>query len=251
MQNTINKVELLSTLVEIKGEIRQKFDLVFRDLSNLDISTKKDNTIVTSMDLFVSDLIKEKVQGKYSFLNFYSEEDPESFNYPMIILDPIDGTRELAQGVDECVVSFGVYFSEGLSDDRNFSWLFNPFNGFEIFSEQIIPKHNKLINEKLISYVSRSEFNEDLHHSTDRITFLPKGSIAYKLGLLAGGAGDFVISKKPKNIWDIMAGTHICFDRGIYLYHNGKKITELESAKIENDLVWAREDVWDIIKDQL
>ncbi len=251
MRNTIKNVDLLSTLGEIKKEIRQKFDQVFNDLSNLEVSTKKDNTIVTSMDLFVSDLIKEKVQGKYSFLNFYSEEDPESFNYPMIILDPIDGTRELAQGVDECVVSFGVYFSSDLSDGRNFSWLFNPFNGFEIFSEKIIPKHKKLINEKLISYVSRSEFNKGLHPSTDKLTFLPKGSIAYKLGLLAGGAGDFVISRKPKNIWDIMAGTHICFDRGINLYHNGTKLTELKSARIDSDLVWASEGIWDIIKDQL
>lgn len=251
MQKTIKIVDLLSTLEEIKVEIRQKFDLVFDDLSKLEIQTKKDNSIVTNIDIYISDLFKDKFLKKFEELNFYSEEDQESFDYPMIILDPIDGTRELAKGVNECVVSFGIYYSEDLSDKRNFSWLYNPFNGFEISSNDSLPNSRRIINSTLVSYVSRTEFDKGLHRSTDNLIFLPKGSIAYKLGLLASGGSDFTISRKPKNIWDIMAGTHICYDRGISLYQNGIKLTKLSKAKFENDLVWANDEVWEQIKDQL
>lgn len=251
MQNSINKLEILSILDEIKEEICQKFDLIFSDLSNLEVSTKKDNSIVTNIDLFISDLIKEKFIPKYQFLNFYSEEDQELFKYPMIILDPIDGTRELAQGINECVVSFGIYFDSKIEGKSNFSWLFNPFNGFEIFSEESMPTSKKIVNKQLLSYVSRTEYAKGLHNSTKTLLFLPKGSIANKLGLLAAGSGDFVVSKKPKNIWDIMAGTHICASRGINLYHNGIKLEKLGKTNLKNDLVWANEQVWEVIKDQL
>lgn len=251
MQKFLNKEEILSTLGEIKSEICQKFDFVFKDLSNLEVSTKEDNTVVTNIDLFISDLIKDKFIKKYNYLNFYSEEDQETFNFPMIILDPIDGTRELAQGINECAVSFGIYFNDDLKDERNFSWIFNPFTGFEIFSQDSTPAHKKVINKQLLSYVSRTEHAKGLHNSTEKLIFLPKGSIAYKLGLLAAGSGDFVITKKPKNIWDIMAGTHICFSRGISFYQNGKKIEKFDKNYFENDLIWANDDIWETIKNQL
>lgn len=251
MQNLIKKDNILSTLEEIKLEICQKFDFIFSDLSKLKVSSKADNTIVTEIDLFVSNLVKDKFIKKYPFLNFFSEEDQENFAFPMIILDPIDGTRELSQGINECAVSFGVYFSEDFSDKRNFSWIFNPFTGFVAKSEESIPPHQKILGDKLFAYVSNTEFNKGLHVSNDLITYLPKGSIAFKLGLLATGTGNFVISRKPKNIWDIMAGTHICYERGIYLYNNGQKVTSLNSIKVENDLVWASEEAWEKIKNSL
>jgi len=68
------------------------------------------------------------------------------------------------------------------------------------------------------------------------------GSIALKLGYLASGRMDFSITKYPKHIWDIMAGTHICFLSGINLYQNGKKIERLEKLTYLPELLWCSED---------
>lgn len=251
LQNLIKNEDILSTLEEIKVEICQKIDFLFSDESKICITKKADNTIVTEVDIFVSDLIKKKFLDKFTFLNFFSEEDQESFKFPMIILDPIDGTKEFSKGFAECAVSFGIYYSEDLSDKRNFSWIFNPFNNFTAKSESLIPRNNYKDKISFLAYVSNTEFEKGLHKSQEKVQYVPKGSIAYKLGLLASGACDFVISKKPKNIWDVMAGTHICFGRNIYLYQNGKKITSLSEIQITNDLVWASEEVWSLIKDSL
>ena len=248
MQNLIKKHDILSTLEEVKLEVCQKIDLLFQDESKISITQKSDNTIVTEADIFISDLIKDKFINKYPSLNFYSEEDQENFKFPMIILDPIDGTKEFAKGIPECSVSFGIYYSQKLDDKRNFSWIFNPFNRFEAKTESLIPKQNMKDKNTFLAFVSNTEYEKGLHKSSEKVHYTPKGSIAYKLGLLATGAGDFVISKKPKNIWDIMAGTHLCHERGVNLYHNGIKVTELNQIQISNDLVWANEITWEVIK---
>lgn len=251
MLNEINFEQIRVILNEIKGLIGQKLDYTFGKSGHLNINYKPDQTIVTDIDIFVSKLFKEKFQSKFPFLNFFSEEEQNSLEYPVLILDPIDGTKELAKGVNECCVSFGIYFSAHIEDQRNFSWIYNPFTNFEISSETKFLKNHRIINEKLMAYVSRTEYEKGIYQSTQKINFYPKGSIAYKLALLAAGAGDFVISKKPKNIWDILAGTHICNSRGISLFNNKKKVMTLDSVLIANDLLWACEDVWETIKEQI
>lgn len=60
--------------------------------------------------------------------------------------------------------------------------------------------------------VSRSEHREGLYSDSfweDHGSIVPKGSIAYKLALAAWSESDICISLKPKNIWDICAGTAI------------------------------------------
>ena len=247
----INFEEISEILHQIKGEIRQKFDRTFVKEKALNIQKKPDKTIVTDIDLYISDIIKNKFLSKYEFINFFSEEDMGEFKFPMIILDPIDGTRDLAKGVNECSVSFGIYFSPELNDERNFSWIYNPFNGFEISSISNGLAGNTLVDKKFLAFVSRTEFEANLHTSSEKISYFPKGSIAYKLGLLASGAGDFVISKKPKNIWDIMAGTHICYSRGIKLFNNGQQISSLDKKLLKNDLVWSHPNIWNEVKDSL
>jgi len=241
MENINNNSRILSTLSKLKGEISQKID---ESLDNLLIKIKEDNTIVTDLDIFISERIREEFKKEFPDLSFFSEEHPDNFCFPMIILDPIDGTREFANGVNECAISFGVYYSSDFNDPRNFSWLYNPFTGFEIHSGNPVIRGKDLTNDQLLAFVSRSEFDKKLFQSNEQINYQPKGSIAYKLGLLAAGAGDFVMSKRPKNIWDIMAGTHLCFARGMYLFHNGKKIERLDEELIQNDLLWCTEELY-------
>lgn len=247
-KNKINYIELLSTLEKIKLDVCHFIDKNLNKSGHFEIKEKIDKTLVTNVDIYISDLFKEKIIQKYPFLNFYSEEDTESFQFPMVILDPIDGTKELALGVGECAVSFGIYFSGRFDDERNFSWIFNPFNGFCISSSDSVVKSKTLYGKKFLALISRTESEKGLFENDDKTIYHSIGSIAYKLGLLAAGSADFVISRRPKNIWDIMAGSHICYKRGLKFKSQGKVIIKLEEKTINDNLVWYPEDIEEKIK---
>lgn len=230
--------KVILSLNEIKDEISKMFIKTFSDVNLLKIQKKSDNTIVTNIDIFISDLIKDKFKSLFPHIHFFSEEDQESWSFPILILDPIDGTRELAKGIGECAVSFGIYFSENFNDPRNISWIYNPFTGFEISSLDHPVVCNRYDDKHLLSFVSRTEFNKNFYQNQSKMSFFPKGSIAYKLALLASGIGHFSITKEPKNVWDIAAGTHICLCRGIKLFQNRNEITLIENKVYDSIMIW-------------
>ena len=204
---------------------------------------KKDNSLVTEIDIFVSDLVKTEFSGMDKF-NFYCEEDHGELKFPSLILDPIDGTKGLSIGLAECSFSLGLMNSSNIED--SWGWIFNPFTGFDICSgDPFFPALNYQ-NRFLSCLVSRSEWDSGLYkkESLDPKLFIaPKGSIALKLGYLASGACDFVISKKPKNIWDVAAGTILCKQRGIDLFMGKDKQTNLDAKRLNGPLIWCREEV--------
>lgn len=227
-------LQIMEILQNLKKNIIKKINSTIL----FNISKKEDNTIVTDLDLYISKIFKQEFNKNFPEFNFFCEEDQSEWSFPLLILDPIDGTRELAKGIGECAVSFGVYFSSDFNDSRNFSWIFNPFTGFEINSYDNISSPKLYDDKQLFSFVSRTEFNQNLYQSNDKYFFLPKGSIAFKLGLLAVGASHFAITKKPKNIWDIAAGTHICLKRGIFLFQNGIKVSHIQKDLYDANLTW-------------
>ena len=72
----------------------------------------------------------------------------------------------------------------------------------------------------------------------------PKGSIAYKLGLLAAGNSDFVISMTPKSIWDIAGGTLLCQRSKIKFYSEGKEVLEVKQNYLP-PLIWCHEEIFE------
>lgn len=234
------KLELVSLLTKEVGEI---FDVL--KLRNLQTSTKSDKSIVTEIDLLVSEYIKVNLSQHdvYKNYNFYSEEDFTTLSFPAAILDPIDGTREFSVGRAECAVSLALMASNEILDPSNYAWLYNPFSGFSLDSNQTFVKELNVSSKNITGMVSRSENYLGLFNIIEnkKIQIIPRGSIAFKLGLLSSGAIDFVISKNPKNIWDIAAGTILVGQRGFNFYVNGKKITHFKEEKIEGVMIWARE----------
>ncbi|MAE57985.1 MAG: hypothetical protein CME69_03835, partial [Halobacteriovorax sp.] len=63
-----------------------------------------------------------------------------------------------------------------------------------------------------------------------------------KLGLLAAGACDVVISTRDKNVWDIAAGILICHSRGILSKSQGEVITKIHEEKFKAIFIWGRKD---------
>jgi len=219
---------------------------------SLGITKKSDFSIVTLVDQEISDLVHLTLKHlvKDEGYHFFSEEEQVSFGFPSIILDPIDGTRELAQGLGECVVSLALM----TTSSSGFAWLFNPFTGFELSSCSKWVEPVIFNNDKLFGYVSKGDLKKGLlSHINDieNLQIVAKGSIAFKLGLLASGACDFVYSKTPKNIWDIAAGTLLCWERGYKLYQLGKEVDCLDDVRIDGELIWCREENINTLKNSL
>lgn len=209
----------------------------------LKIDLKEDKSFVTEIDHFVSNFIKQKLlmHSQYSQYTFFSEEDFKAYHFPCAILDPIDGTRELIKGRPECAISLALLKSPEIDDPSNFAWLHNPFSGFNLDTEMPSIPTTDRGGPKLLTFVSRTEFHKG--HYTQyldhpEIQIAPRGSIAFKLGLLATGACDFIVSLEPKNVWDIAAGTILCSQRGIHFYENGKRITRLDRQSYKGALIW-------------
>lgn len=218
----------------------------------MEVSRKEDFSFVTEFDIYISNRVQELFKDRYSYLNFFSEENPENFEYPVIVLDPLDGTREFVKGYGECAVSLAILNSADINDPKNYGWIYNPFSGFEISSDLHIPIHIRKVTPPTIHVmVSRSEWEKNLIHQKidSNLSLTPMGSIAYKLGLLAAGACDVVISKRPKNVWDIAAGVIICNSRGIKSYTQNKLITHLNKVRLSNDFIWGRDREIEIAKD--
>lgn len=237
-----------NTQSEVILELTRKLEILFGSgaSENLKVNLKDDNTVVTEIDLFVSNLLKDKLQlhPEFKHYSFFSEEEFGELKFPTAILDPIDGTRELIKGRAECAVSLALMKTSNLYDKDNFAWLYNPFSGFSLDTDVPFVSSNNKSTQKILGMVSRSEFEKgyfDNFTTIDpKIEITPRGSIAFKLGLLASGGCDFVLSLSPKNIWDIAAGSVLCARRGIKMYQNGVEITHLDQVHLKGIMLWAQ-----------
>jgi myo-inositol-1(or 4)-monophosphatase len=216
---------------------------------------------VTSLDIWINEFFK-KINNSYSVpFEFVSEEEMNSVNlgkFPQIVLDPIDGTKELASNIPECAISFGIYNSNNIEDGIGFSWIYNPFTLLELDSEKV-----KLFNStnnqrsrvksglyrKKIIGISRTEFNEpeDRNKIIEYLNSINDpndyelqviGSIAYKLLLMSYNIIDEVVTCRPKSLWDIRAGSHLLAIKGKKLICNKKIITNLSNISYKPILHW-------------
>lgn len=241
---------------EVILELTKKLSNLFgpHAQSNIQVDFKDDKSLVTEIDFFVSTILKQKLAAHpdYSHYAFFSEEDFKEYTFPCAILDPIDGTRELVKGRPECAVSLALMKTHTIADPENFAWLYNPFSGFSLDTKTpFVPSMDKSI-QKLLTFVSRSEYHKgyyDKYLSHPQLDITPRGSIAFKLGLLASGACDFIISLAPKNAWDIAAGTILCERRGIHFYENGVQVKTLDRERYLGVLIWAPDALAPILMD--
>ncbi len=199
---------------------------------------KSDNTLVTKIDQEISNFCKQHPRS--AGYSFYSEEEHSQLAFPAVVVDPIDGTKELVALRGECAVSVAWMPSSQLSS--GYGLIFNPFTGFTISSDDQPCWKDTPNSGVLLGLVSRTEWESELFKNSS-LNLQPRGSIAFKLGLLSAGACDYVVSKKPKNIWDIAAGTILAHQRGYEFWSAGAKITRLESEVYHPPLLWAKPEV--------
>lgn len=212
-------------------------DLV-RNHSPARVSIKADGSPVTSLDLALTELIETQLLNHLPDCSFYSEESEKNWNFPLIALDPLDGTREFVANRPEWALSVAYM---PVPEFVGGGWIYNPQTN-ESYSDA--EKKTFISKELFIGEVSRSEWEQGLFQETKSGKFIihPMGSIAYKLGRLSAGKIDFVISLRPKNLWDIAAGTLLCNKAGLAFYSAGKRVTEVKKY-YEPPLIWCSEQI--------
>jgi len=213
-------------------------DLV-RQYPKAEIQFKQDGSPVTELDLFLSSHIELIMQESFPDMTFYSEEKFNEWKFPLIALDPLDGTREYIEGRDEWAISLGLFQNEKFEGE---GWVYNPKTG-ECYDHG--EKSAFVEKAKYRGEVSRSEWKKGLFtsKSTEKFEVHPVGSIAYKLGRLSNGKCDFVVSLQPKNIWDIAGGTLLCKEAGMKFYSEGKEVTFVQKL-YQPPLLWCRPELF-------
>lgn len=203
-------------------------------------SKKLDGSPVTALDLALSELTEKIAEKHFPGVIFYSEEKFSKWGFPLLAIDPLDGTREYLARRPEWALSIGIFNSE---DFKGQGWVYNPVTK-ELFEEESItltyPQKQQYRGE-----VSRTEWENNLFVKlkSNKFKLQPMGSIAYKLGRLSAGKIDFVISLYPKNIWDIAGGSLLCQKSGIKFYSEGREVTEVKQKYLP-PLIWCREEIF-------
>ena len=236
----VDKKQLLSkSLASImKINLEALNDLVRRH-PKAEIQFKQDGSPVTELDLFLSSHVESLMEEHFPDVTFYSEEKFDEWKFPLLALDPLDGTQEYIEGRNEWAVSIGVFQDEAFTGE---GWVYNPVTN-ECFdhpeNSQFIPKTNYR------GEVSRSEWKKGLftNKGSEKFEVVPVGSIAYKLGRLSYNKCDFVVSLRPKNIWDIAGGTLLCHQAGMKFYSKGKEVTSVQKL-YEPPLLWCRPELF-------
>jgi myo-inositol-1(or 4)-monophosphatase len=132
------------------------------------------------------------------------------------IVDPLDGTREFVDGIDQWCISValtvdGQVTAAGICNpaaDQLF--LGSRQTGVTLNGQPVTTStHPILAGAKILA--SRTEVAKGLWRRFDGSSFkvIPVGSVAYKLALVSAGLADATFTLVPKNEWDIAAGTFL------------------------------------------
>jgi myo-inositol-1(or 4)-monophosphatase len=186
---------------------------------DITITQKGEAGPVTEADLASNACIQRILQQAFPQDGWLSEEtadQPDRLANPRVwIVDPLDGTWEFTTGVPEFVVSIGLV----IDGKAVLGVLYNPITE-ETFSggrgegawlngaPMSVSPAADLASSTFC--VSRTESSRGLLQGLERrLTLEPKGSIAYKCGLVAAGRYAGVFTHHPRHEWDICAGVAI------------------------------------------
>ncbi len=204
--------------------------------SKYDITDKSYHNPVTDADFASNQVIMDILQPAFPDYGWLSEEtvdSPERLNAQRVwIVDPLDGTKEFIEGVDNFVVSIALVEDGvsvlGILYNPVTKELFHAIRGSGAFfnGDPITCSRTETLADASI-VISRSETRKGLWEGTE--TWFREqahiGSVAYKLGLTAAGRFDCFATLRPKNEWDVAAGQ-------VILDEAGAELVNLESQQV-------------------
>ena len=214
------------------GKIIMKY---YRD--DYEIKEKGYHNPVTTADNEADSFLKSELTNARPDYGWLSEETVDSEDRlgkeRVWIVDPLDGTKEFIEGVPQFVVSVALVENGvpiiGVLHNPVTKETFYASKGNGTYFDDVI--HNCSVKESTTDMVilnSRSETRKGLWepHKQHFKKLKPIGSVAYKMGLTAIGKADIFATLRPKNEWDICAGTCLINEAGGKVINlNGEKIT--------------------------
>jgi myo-inositol-1(or 4)-monophosphatase len=192
--------------------------------SHYEVQSKGVDNPVTTADLAANRVLHETLLAAFPEAGWLSEESADDVarlqhDYVWII-DPIDGTKEFIQGLDEFVVVVAFVVQQQVTVAVTYNpvrrELFYACRGQGAFcNDQPIHVSATSHLPGAVVLASRSETSRgEWGRFQDILTVRPMGSVAYKLAQVAQGKCDMTFSLVPKNEWDICAGTLLVTEAG-------------------------------------
>ena len=261
LTRTIRKLSWdVSGILKSYNQIIETSEVFHRKLKIL--NQNQDQDLVTSADIEISELIKNRIIENYPHANwsFLSEEDMktnsniEFKNEWVWIIDPIDGTKDFVNRTGEYAMHLALLYKKELifavvplpSKDK--LWIYQKGKGTwceNIYSEITYARE---INSKTLKQstllTSKTHFHSDFKFLVDKLK--PKnikgmGSVGYKIAAMLRGEGDIYISYSlpngscPKD-WDIAAPMALIKGAGGYFTDiNGNNLEFLNKQSFEQN----------------
>jgi len=202
-----------------------------------EIKEKGYHNPVTTADNEADTYLKSTLMSARPQYGWLSEETVDSKNRlnkeKVWIVDPLDGTKEFIEGVPQFVVSIALVEKGipiiGVLHNPVTKETFHAAKGGGAYLDQGQYRCSiKDSTRDMVILNSRSETRRGLWEPYKKHfkELQPIGSVAYKMGLTAVGKADIFATLRPKNEWDICAGTCLINEAGGKVINlNGKEIT--------------------------
>ena len=202
-----------------------------------EIKEKGYHNPVTTADNEADSYLKSTLMSARPQYGWLSEETVDSkrrlSKEKVWIVDPLDGTKEFIEGVPQFVVSIALVEKGtpiiGVLHNPVTKETFHAVKGKGTYLDDNIYRCSiKDSTTDMLILNSRSETRKGLWEPYKQYfkELKPIGSVAYKMGLTATGKADIFVTLRPKNEWDVCAGTCLINEAGGKVIDlNGKELT--------------------------
>ena len=188
-----------------------------------DTLSKGDAGPITTADTEADRILRQGLLGRFPEDGWLSEEsadDPGRLARRRCwIVDPLDGTKEFLQGIEEFCVSVALAEGEsvvlGVIYNPSTDELYWAYAGQGAWLNGHRIRADKAVGDKPLLAASRSEVGKGKWQPlADRADVRPAGSAAFKLALVAAGEVDGTFTMAPRNEWDLAAGALLVSEAG-------------------------------------
>ena len=201
---------------------------------------KDDNTPVTNGDLEVNKIITKKIAKLAPSIPIISEENSDNKTISDLkdfwLIDPIDGTHDYINNMDEFTINAGLIFNNrpvaGLicaPAKKRMFFSFGINQAFELIDGKSIklnPTRNfKKDNISFVSYSNKIKPVIEKIHKKLNVKKITKMKSSLKFCVIAAGEYDGYVAEPRACEWDIAAGHAI-------LEHAGGKVTDFNGKEV-------------------
>jgi len=240
----INIKQIIEDLVDtfldagrISLELREK---------GLEKKIKKDNTPVTNGDIEVNEIVTKKITKLLPSLPIISEESSDNKSITNLknfwLIDPIDGTYDYINDLDEFTINAGLIINNKASAGliyapakKRMFYSYGENCAFELINEKPVKldcEKNFDKNEiKFVSYSNKIKPEIEKIHKKYNVKKCVRMKSSLKFCVIAAGEFDGYVAEPRASEWDIAAGHAI-------LFHSGGSITDFHN----NEILYGKKD---------